>query len=56
MGSDDIALFDLDPGWGRGRMVAEYLEVPVCPHEERPFEDGEFKVRPLVGVRNKAPG
>ncbi|WP_448205666.1 ribose-phosphate diphosphokinase [Azospirillum sp. sgz302134] len=53
MGSDDIALFDLDPGWGHGRMVAEYLEVPVCPHEERPFEDGEFKIRPLVGVRNK---
>ncbi|MGF7209985.1 ribose-phosphate pyrophosphokinase [Skermanella aerolata] len=53
MALDDIALFDPDPEWGHGRRIADYLEIPVSPHEERGFEDGEFKLRPLVGVRNK---
>jgi ribose-phosphate pyrophosphokinase len=53
MALDDIALFDLDPEWGHGRRIADDLEIPVSPHEERGFEDGEFKVRPLMGVRNK---
>jgi ribose-phosphate pyrophosphokinase len=53
MALDDIALFDLDPEWEHGRRIADDLEIPVSPHEERGFEDGEFKVRPLMGVRNK---
>jgi ribose-phosphate pyrophosphokinase len=53
MGFDDIALFDLDPDWAHGRQIANHLEIPVSPHEERGFDDGEFKVRPLIGVRNK---
>jgi ribose-phosphate pyrophosphokinase len=53
MGFDDIALFDLDPDWAHGRQIANHLEIPVSPHEERGFDDGEFKVRPLMGVRNK---
>lgn len=53
MEKDGIVLFDLDPDWGHGARIAEPLDVPVSPHEERIFEDGELKVRPLVGVRNK---
>jgi ribose-phosphate pyrophosphokinase len=29
------------------------LNITLAPHEERRFEDGERKVRPLVGVRGK---
>lgn len=36
-----------------GARVAEFLGVPLSPHEERHFEDGEHKIRPLVGVRGK---
>ncbi len=53
MGKDGIVLFDLDPDWGHGARIAECLELSVSPHEERSFEDGELKVRPLVGVRNR---
>ncbi|MBP2296769.1 ribose-phosphate diphosphokinase [Azospirillum rugosum] len=53
MEKDGLVLFDLDPAWGQGARIAEHLEVPLSPHEERSFEDGELKVRPLVGVRNK---
>ncbi|GAA4254521.1 ribose-phosphate diphosphokinase [Azospirillum formosense] len=53
MGNDGILLFDLDPDWGHGARIARHLEVPVSLHEERGFEDGELKVRPLVGVRNR---
>jgi len=31
--------------------VSEKLGVPLSPHEERKFEDGEHKARPLVNVR-----
>lgn len=33
-----------------GRAVAESLGVPLSAHEERAFEDGEHKVRPLDPV------
>jgi ribose-phosphate pyrophosphokinase len=36
-----------------GARVAEFLGVPLSPHEERHFEDGEHKIRPLVSVRGK---
>jgi ribose-phosphate pyrophosphokinase len=36
-----------------GARVAEFLGVPLSPHEERDFEDGEHKTRPLVSVRGK---
>lgn len=36
-----------------GVAVAETLSVPVAPHEERDFKDGEHKARPLVSVRGK---
>lgn len=53
MTHQDLALFDLDPDWGHGHRIAAHLEIPVSPHEERGFEDGELKIRPLVGVRDK---
>ena len=34
------------------RLGAE-LRVPLAPHEERDFEDGEFKIRPLDSVRRE---
>lgn len=34
-----------------GRALAAQLGVPVAPHEERRFVDGECKLRPLVDVR-----
>ncbi len=53
MAWDGLALFDLDPDWAQGQRIAERLEHPLCPFEERTFEDGELKIRPLAGVRDK---
>ncbi len=36
-----------------GARVAEFLGVALSAHEERDFEDGEHKTRPLVSVRGK---
>jgi len=34
-----------------GQPVADRLGIDLSPHEERAFEDGEHKARPLVNVR-----
>jgi ribose-phosphate pyrophosphokinase len=44
-------LFALDASRDFGERVADALGVTLAPHEERAFEDGEHKARPLVGVR-----
>jgi len=31
--------------------IASRLQTSISPHEQREFEDGEFKIRPLVSVR-----
>jgi ribose-phosphate pyrophosphokinase len=49
----DLALFALDAASAYGHRVSEFLSIPLSPHEEREFEDGEHKARPLVNVRNK---
>lgn len=36
-----------------GEKVAACLDLPVSPHEEHEFEDGEHKCRPLVSVRGR---
>ena len=36
-----------------GEPMARHLGVGLSPHEERSFEDGEHKIRPLVSVRGK---
>jgi ribose-phosphate pyrophosphokinase len=44
-------LFALDATQEFGRKIAAELGVDLAPHEEREFEDGEHKARPLVSVR-----
>jgi ribose-phosphate pyrophosphokinase len=36
-----------------GREVCRHLGADLAPLEERDFEDGEHKIRPLTGVRNR---
>jgi ribose-phosphate pyrophosphokinase len=45
-----LQLFALAATAGLGRAVAEALQMPLAAHEERGFEDGEHKVRPLDDV------
>lgn len=36
-----------------GETVAQQLGISLAEHEERDFEDGEHKIRPLTGVREE---
>jgi ribose-phosphate pyrophosphokinase len=45
-----LRLFALDATAELGAAVAQALARPLTPHEERGFEDGEHKARPLEGV------
>lgn len=51
--SGDIRLFALHSTREFGEAVSRHLGVPLSEHEERNFEDGEHKSRPLVNVRNR---
>jgi ribose-phosphate pyrophosphokinase len=53
MSLDRLRLFALKSTLAFGQDVARSLGVALAPHEERDFEDGEHKVRPLVSVRGK---
>lgn len=46
-------LFALDASRQIGQRVADALELPLSEHEERSFEDGEHKARPLSSVRGR---
>ncbi len=48
-----MRLFALDTSRGFGEKVGACLGVALDDHEERNFEDGEHKIRPLVSVRDK---
>jgi ribose-phosphate pyrophosphokinase len=48
-----MELFALDATQEFGRKVAAELGVDLAAHEEREFEDGEHKARPLVSVRGR---
>ena len=48
-----MLLFALNETLDFGRDVARQLGLDLAPHEERSFEDGEHKARPLVSVRGK---
>ncbi|MES1191880.1 MAG: ribose-phosphate diphosphokinase [Steroidobacter sp.] len=48
------ALFALGAARDIGRHVADTLGVPLRMHEEREFDYGEHKIRPLESVRNRA--
>lgn len=46
-----MLLFALKGTENLGRSIAESLELELAPNEERDFEDGEHKARPLTSVR-----
>jgi len=50
---EKIMLFALDATGQLGARVARSMKTPLLPHEERDFEDGEHKARPLVNVRGR---
>jgi ribose-phosphate pyrophosphokinase len=48
--SDDLRIFALKATGELGQAVADLLGRPLSAHEEREFEDGEHKTRPLDPV------
>jgi len=48
-----LTLFALQGSCEFAREVAGRLDVPLGPHEEHNFEDGEHKARPLQDVRGR---
>ena len=53
MTESDIALFALSASRAFGEQLAGRLGVDLAAHEERDFEDGEHKARPLENVRGR---
>jgi ribose-phosphate pyrophosphokinase len=49
---DRFRLFALEATAEFGKVIAAKLGLPPSPHEERGFEDGEHKSRPLTAVQN----
>jgi ribose-phosphate pyrophosphokinase len=52
-GASDLRLFALGDSRIFGEAMAQRLGVNLAPHEERDFEDGEHKTRPLESVRGR---
>lgn len=52
-GNHELLLFALDGSRDFARDVGQHLGIPLSLHEERNFEDGEHKTRPLVNVRDR---
>lgn len=50
MSANRLALFALAGSADYAKRLAAQLEVPLAPIEERDFEDGEHKIRPLLPV------
>jgi ribose-phosphate pyrophosphokinase len=51
MNLDAMRLFALSESRGLGESIGAALGMPLNAHEERDFEDGEHKTRPLENVR-----
>lgn len=51
MNTDTLRLFALSESRTLGDSIGAALGVPLSAHEERDFEDGEHKTRPLENVR-----
>jgi len=49
----ELVLFALNASRAYGDKIATRLGLPLSPHEERSFEDGEHKARPLLNVRGR---
>lgn len=50
---DSLCLFALSGSRDLGARIAAELNIGLSPHEEREFQDGEHKSRPLVNVRGR---
>ena len=50
---DPMKLFALHSSHEFGELIAQELNLPLSLIEERDFEDGEHKIRPLENVRNQ---
>ncbi|RAS08299.1 ribose-phosphate diphosphokinase [Ensifer adhaerens] len=48
-----MMIFALKGTMALGRAIADDLQIALSEHEERDFEGGEHKARPLVSVRGK---
>lgn len=48
-----MKLFALHSSKSFGESIAKELNLSLSEHEEREFEDGEHKIRPLENVRNQ---
>lgn len=48
-----LAVFAIGASRPFGEAVAGHLAIELTPHEEREFEDGEHKMRPLASVRGR---
>lgn len=46
-------LFSLESSRDFATDVSQHLNITLGEHEERDFEDGEHKTRPLVSVRGR---
>ena len=53
MSHGDMAVFAPQSGREFAERVCSHLGISLRPHEERAFEDGEHKTRPLESVRGK---
>lgn len=53
MVDDELILFALDASRDFGEAVSRGLGIALAEHEEREFEDGEHKSRPLMNVRGR---
>ncbi len=51
MSEDKLKLFALNRSHDFGQQVAASMGISLSKHEERDFEDGEHKARPLENVR-----
>ena len=54
MPKNSLLLFALEHSHVLGNAIAQQLGLPLTPHEERVFEDGEHKARPLQSVRGRS--
>lgn len=48
-----VLLYCLDPDCALAAALSAHLDQPIAAHEERRFEDGECKLRPLSDPRGK---
>jgi ribose-phosphate pyrophosphokinase len=46
-----LSLFALNASRAFGEQICRQLDIELSPHEEREFEDGEHKARPMASVR-----